>query len=413
MRKIYTSIELGSFSIKVVVSEIINNNAHVLASSNTRCKGIENGEIVDYDLVKSYLTEGIKTVEDMLGFKIKEAIVGITSKDKKFDILNGKTKIENENKLVREEDVEKAYQDIVLGKVDTNEELLSIMPISFQVDDGELTKDPKGMVGDILSLKAVILKVPKEILRIYMKLFKECGITITDITLAPLGDYYEIKTKEFDSGVGAIVNVGYDKMDVSIYNKGILIKYDLVPEGSKLIDKDIAYSYKIKRGQARNLKEKFSFAYSKYANINDTIDLVNKEGQDITVNSLEVSEIVENRVVYLLKVAKKQINVLTNREISNIIITGGVSELPGFQNLVENIFGRDAYVLDIKEMGIRNNMYSTTLGLIKYFNNKLEFRGISYSMIKEEDIDKLNLSKEKQVSKEGIFSKVFGYFKDE
>jgi len=411
MRKIYTSIELGSFSIKIVVCEIINNNPHVLASSNTRCKGIKNGIIVDKEVVKEYLLAGIKDVEERLGFQIKEAIVGIPSKEKTFDVLTGKIKIENNSNIVRKEEIEEAYQDIVLGKIDSNEELLSIMPISFQVDDSDLTKDPKGMVGNILFLKAVIIKVPKENLKPYLELFKDCGIKVVDITISPLGDYYEIRNKEFDRDVSSIINIGYDKIDVSIYNKGIMIKYDIVPEGSKLVDKELAYLFNIKRGQARNLKEKFAVGDMRYASVDDTLDLVNKEGQDILVNQVEVSEVVEKRIEYLLELAKKQITLLTNREISNIIITGGISELTGFSGIVEKSFGNKANIHSIKEMGIRNNMYSTSLGLIKYFYNKLDFRGVSYSMIKDDDLVKLSLVKNK--NKDGILNKVFGHFKDE
>ncbi len=411
MRKIYTSIELGSYSIKILVCEIINNNPHVLASSNTRCKGIRHGIIVDKEMVKEYLLAGVKEIEERLGFSIKEAIVGITSKEKTFDVLTGKIKIENPSKIVRDEEIDKVYQDTVLGKIESNEELLSIMPISFKVDDSELTKNPKGMVGDILYLKAVIIKVPKDDLKPYLELFKECDIKVTDITLSAVGDYYEAKNQEFDSDISAIINIGYDKIDVSIFNKGIMIKYDFVPEGSKLIDKELAYLFNIKRSQARNLKEKFAVADTKYASVNDTLDLVNKDGQDIVVNQVEVSEVVGARVEYLLALAKKQINLLTNREISNIIISGGVSELAGFSGIVEDVFDARTSIHDIREMGIRNNMYSTTLGLIKYFYEKLDFKGISYTMVKDDDLVKLNLVRNK--NKDGILNKVFGHFKDE
>lgn len=410
MRKIYTGIELGSYSIKIVVSEIINNNFHVLASSNTRCKGIKEGVIVDHELVKEYLKAGVKKVEDMLGFSIKEAIVGITSKEKTFDILTGEIKIDNEKHIVTDQEVEKAYQDLILGKVENNEELLSIMPISFQVDDKELTKDPKGMVGEDLFLKGVIIKVPKETLKPYLSLFKECGIMVTDVTLSSMGDYYQAKNEAFDSDISAIINIGYDKTDVSIYNKGIMIKYDIIPVGSKSIDKDLAYVYKIKRGQARRLKESFALASSKYASSDDTIELVNKEGQDIVLNQLEVSKVIEARVIDLLKLAKKQITLLTNRQISNIIITGGISEIDGFTSVVEKEFDHRTSVLDIRNMGVRNNMYSSCLGLIKYFYNKLDFRGITYSMVKDDDSSKLN---NRDRNRDGILNKVFGYFKDE
>ena len=416
MRKIYTSIELGSFSIKILVCEIINNNPYVLALSNTKCKGIKNGEIIDYEETKKGIITGLKKIQDMLGFKIKEAIIGIHSKEKNFDILTGEIDIKNETHLVGNEEIEKLEHELVLGNVLENEELLSIMPISFQVDNKELTKDPKGMEGNILSLKAVIVKVPKNTLRTYLDLFKECGIKVVDVTLSALGDYYEVRNKEFDSSVGAIINVGYDKIDVSIYNKGIMIKHESILEGSKLIENDLIYMYNIKRSQARKIKESFAVGSSKYADVKDTLIINTKEEEPISINQLEVSETVESRIVYLLKLAKKQLNHLTNREISNIIVTGGISELAGFSDIVDKVFDNNTTVLDIKNMGARNNMYSTTLGLIKYFNNKLDFKGITYSMIKDKEFDIEVETVEKNrnnTNKDNIINKVFSYFSNE
>ena len=117
-------------------------------------------------------------------------------------------------------------------------------------------------------------------------------------------------------------------------------------------------------------------------------------------------------MVDLLKQAKKQISVLTNREISYIIITGGISELAGFEYVVENVFDRRCSTLDISTMGIRSNMYSSSYGIIKYFYNKLDLRGLSYSMVSEKEADHLISTKEK-VSSGNIISKVFGYFSGE
>ena len=416
MRKIYTSIELGSFSIKILVCEVINNNPYVLALSNTKCKGIKNGNVVDYEETKNAILTGLKKIEDMLGFKIKEAVIGINSDEKSFDILNGEIDIKNETHLVGNSEIEKLEHELVLGNVLENEELLSIMPISFQVDNKEPTKDPKGMDGDVLSLKAVIVKVPKETLRSYLDLFKDCGIKVVDVTLSALGDYYEVRTKEFDSSVGAVINIGYDKIDVSVYNKGIMIKYETIPEGSKLIENDLIYMYHLKRGQARKLKENFAVGSTKYADIKDTITITNKDEEELTLNQLEVSEIVESRIIYLLKLAKKELNHLTNREISNIIVSGGISEQAGFGNIVDNEFNNNATVLDIKNMGARSNMYSTALGLIKYFNNKLDFKGINYSMIKDfdkEETVQTEKNRNNTNNKDNIINKVFGYFSNE
>ena len=49
MKKIYTGIDLGSYAIKIVVSEYVNGKFQVLASTSVRSKGIKNGLITDIE----------------------------------------------------------------------------------------------------------------------------------------------------------------------------------------------------------------------------------------------------------------------------------------------------------------------------------------------------------------------------
>lgn len=415
MKKIYTGIDLGSFSIKIVVCEVVNNKFHILAASNTRCKGIKNGLVTDMEEASIYLKKAKKEVEDMLGITIDQAVVTVPSIDKDFDIVEGKVNVEDENKMVSATDINNVFQDAVLGKVNETKELITITPIFFQVDDKEPVKDPKGMVGESLFVKAVITSIPKENFRNTVNLLKNCGITPVDVTYGIMGDYYEARNIDFDKSVSAIINIGYSKTEVSIFNKGIMIKDEMIDSGSKLIDKDLSYVYNLKRSQARALKENFAVSNTRYSDVNDTIELTNKNGDDITLNQLEVSEVVEARLVDLLRLAKKQINILTNREISYIIITGGISELAGFEYVVENVFDRRCSILDINTMGIRSNMYSSSYGIVKYFHNKLDLRELSYSMVSEKEANNLISTKGKTLnnSHDNIISKVFSYFSGE
>ena len=412
MKKIYTGIDLGSYSIKIVVCEVINNKFHVLAASNTRCKGIQNGIVTDINEAKPYLLKAKQDVEEMLGISIDQAVVTVPIDDISFDIVEGNTTTANENKIIASDDICNVFQDAILGRVEENKELITITPISFQIDDSELVSDPKGMIGDTLKVKAVIASIPKVNFRNVVNLLKECGIEAVDVTFGALGDYYETKSPEFDHSTSAIINIGYSKTEVSVFNKGIMIKNAIVDSGSRLIDKDLSYMYKIKKSQARKMKENFAVSNTRYSDVNDTLELVNKNGEEMVVNQLEVSEIVEARIVDLLRSAKKQISLLTNREISYIIITGGISELAGFEYVVETVFDRRCSTMDISTMGIRSNVYSSSYGIIKYFYNKLDLRGLSYSMVSEKEADHLISTKEK-VSSGNIISKVFGYFSGE
>ncbi len=414
MRKIYTAIDLGSYSIKMVVCEVVNNKFQVLAASNTRCKGIKKGIIVDDALTKESVLKAKKNVEEMLGFKIDKAIVTVPSDHRNFNMIEESLE-EEESKIITAGDISKIFENIQSKQKNEEQEVIMITPISFQIDHKESVKDPKGMIAKNLLMKAVSISIPKENLKKVITLMKECNIEVIDVALGSIGDYYEAKNSEFDSKVSVIINIGYSKTEISIFNKGIMIKNEMIPNGSKMIDQVLAKLYHIKISQARKLKERFAVSNTRYSDINDTIELINLEEQKVTLNQLEVSEIVESTLTDILKQAKNKINLLTNREISYIMITGGISELAGFEYVVENIFDRRCSTLDISTMGIRSNIYSSSYGIIKYFYKKLDLRGISYSMVSEKEAVNLESSEEKEANHfhDNIISKVFGYFSGE
>ena len=103
---------------------------------------------------------------------------------------------------------------------------------------------------------------------------------------------------------------------------------------------------------------------------------------------------------------------LTKREIRYIIVTGGISELAGFQYLVDNVLGNIARVSDIPVMGLRHNKYSSVYGIIKYFDDKLALRGKSYDMISDSDKEVLISTGQKVIVNDNLVSRVFGHFFD-
>jgi cell division ATPase FtsA len=127
-----------------------------------------------------------------------------------------------------------------------------------------------------------------------------------------------------------------------------------------------------------------------------------------------MAEVVSSRLIEILKLAKKQINILTNKEISYIMITGGVTEIPGFQLLVDEILGKNVGVMNVNTVGVRKNAFSTVAGIIKYFHEKLNLRGKEYSMFSKEQEEDLISTKRRLLnfSNNSVLGKVFGYFFD-
>ncbi len=410
MSQVYTGIELGTDSIKVVVLEKLHNKFHVLASVHSPSDGISKGQVVDIKKCVSSVRVALKRVNDMLGIKIIKVIAVVPPTGCMLDIAVGSVDVMNSSGITGG-DVSRVLKDSLVGKIPEDSELVTAIPINFTVDEEENIKDPKGMRGAILETRVVIATLPKEPLYRFLEVLKLSGLETLDIAFTSTGDYYAVRSSRLQKEVGAIINIGEEITNVSIFNKGIQIKNATIPIGSHNVDRDISYIFKIKEADSRRLKEQFAVSMQSYADSNDMVEVpVGNDKKEIS--QVGISKVVEARLEEILNLAKKEIKNLTNREIRYIIVTGGLSELAGFQYLVESVFGLQAKVCNISTMGLRHNRYSSVIGAVQYFDDKMSLRGKDVSMISESDAQTLMSPEDKTINSDNIISKVFGHFFD-
>ena len=101
-------------------------------------------------------------------------------------------------------------------------ELVTAMPISFTIDGEESVKDPRGLTGSAINTRVVVSSSPKESLYRILSVLKLAGLEVVDICYSSFGDYYALSNKSDDSLVGAIINIGEDSTNISVFNRGII-----------------------------------------------------------------------------------------------------------------------------------------------------------------------------------------------
>lgn len=178
-----------------------------------------------------------------------------------------------------------------------------------------------------------------------------------------------------------------------------------------MIEKDLAYVFKIGLDDALVLKEKFALAHKKNAIQNEIFNLEYANQEELVIiNQLEASEVVMSRIEEMLSIAKRDINIMTNNSFDYVIITGGGSNMKSLSDLSLEIFGNCAIIGEVKLIGIRNNKFASAVGNIVYFITKLRLRDEEYSSFTEEDLEAISLIKKDKVTNDTMLGKVFGYF---
>ena len=407
MRRIIASLDIGNHTIKLVVGEIVRNKLNILACVDTPSRGIKKGFVINPESAIEALDDVFKKGEEQIGLKITKVIVSVPANDLECFLSEGYTSVNNETGLVASSDIIRSMQSAVYNKVMETREIVALLPTKFLLDDSIVTDSPLHMHAEKLKVKVVVGTVPKKNVNGIVKCLEKLGVTVVDVTIGSMGDYYEFKNSKNSTEVGAVVNIGASKSTVAIFNKGILTGCEVIDMGGDSIDYDLGYVYKINRKDAMYLKESIALADKTNARPSESVILENKNGDKIKVNQFDASEIVMGRLEELLNLIKKQINLLTKKEISYIIIVGGTTEVRDFSLVVEEIFGKDIKPYKMSEIGCRHNKYSTVIGTIKYFHDKLSFRGrLAYTM------DEINQNEIANIKSKNsnILEKIHGYF---
>ena len=412
MKQVYTSIDIGSDSVKIVVAELFNNKINLLAASSIKSNGIKKGLITDAEKASESIKKAITSVEEMLGIKIKKVITSIPSYYTEFEMIKGSIELEKEVPIDGDKVSELLTEAIKTSKIN-DKVMVTTLPIDFMVDEKSNIKDPKGMIGNTFATRAIMVHTAKKNLLSVIKILESLDLEVVDVSLNSIGDMYAVRDKEIKEKIGALINIGHETTTVSLYNKGIIVKSSVIGMGGRNIDRDISYIYKVNEKDASKIKEKFALAHKKYASVNDYYEIKNEAGEQIQINQFEVSEVVMARLEEMLVTARKEINMLTKHDVDYILITGGTSSMANFDLVAKEVLGNDTKIGEIKLVGLRHNKYSSAIGNIVYFISKLKLKGKNYSMINKDDSQILSTSKKSLISENSMLGKVFGCFFDD
>jgi len=415
MRKIYSCIDIGTDTVRILVSEYFQGKLNTLAVSSVKTKGVTSGEVTNEVELTERIKLAIKDIYSRININIKKILLIMPSINAEFNLVHGNVPIVSDDKMVTEKDIIRV-QNSIITDIMPNMELVNVSPIDFTLYENgseiETVKNPKNKICDRLGIRAMLATIPKRNLIPYVKAVEAAGLEVVDLLLAPVCDYEEVKEEEFDDKTIGIINIGKQTTTVSVFNKGIITNSSLLKMGSKVIDDDISYIYYTSKKTSKKIKENFGVASKRYANKNETFETKDINDKVISINQYEVSNIINKRLVELLNIAKNELKVLTNKQISYIMVLGGIVDIPAMNTVVEDIFKEKGKIYSMNTLGIRRARFITVSGSLKCFIKKIKLRGKEYSMLNNDDIENLVQSKSKMGKSESIIGRFVGYFFD-
>jgi cell division protein FtsA len=263
------------------------------------------------------------------------------------------------------------------------EEIITVLPQEYIVDNEQGIKDPIGMSGRRLEANFhIITGHVGAVLNIH-KCVERSGLKVKEIILEPIASADAVLSEEEKEAGVVLVDIGGGTTDVAIFHEGIIRHTAVIPFGGNVITDDIKEGCTIMRRHAESLKVKFGSALASQSQENEVVCIPGLKGRDpkeITVKNL--ASIIQARMEEIIEMVQIEIvnSGYSKKLIAGIVVTGGGSQLKHVTQLFEYMTGMDTRIGYPTEHLANTNhidnltspMFATGIGLVLKGFEKLE-----------------------------------------
>jgi len=369
-RDLICGLDIGTSHVRAIVGEVnIDNSLSIIGVGTSPSEGLKKGVIVDLDKTVEAITHAMDEAERMVGTAIPSAFLGIVGSQVGLINNRGVVAVAGADKEITEEDVERVLQAAKVIALPPDREIIDVIPREFIVDGYDGIRDPVGMVGVRLEVDAMIITGMITSLRNLYRCVERAGIAIEGTVLNSLANAEVALTRdEKELGV-VMLDIGGGTTEIAVFQQGHLKNIAVLPVGGDHITNDIAVGLRTTLVTAEKIKLEHGAASIKAIGEQATIELPQISGKEARkVPAQDLVLIIEARLAEILHMAHEELLHLGYQEPlpAGVVLTGGVSLMPGIAELAEQIFQTTARVAQPGYVGVKSPIYSTAVGIIHY-----------------------------------------------
>lgn len=377
MSKVIVGLDIGTTKIACFVGRMNEHGKiEILSMGKTESLGVTRGMVSNIDKtilsIRGAVAEAEERVEGEL--KINTVNVGIAGQHIKSIQHRGiltRTNLENE---IAQLDIDRLVDDMYKMAMPPGEQIITVLPQEYIIDNEQGIKDPIGMSGVRLEANFHIITGNVGASMNIHKCVERAGLKVKNIILEPIASADAVLTDEEKEAGVVLVDIGGGTTDVAIFHEGIIRHTAVIPFGGNVITEDIKEGCTIMKRKAEMVKQQFGSAVASESQENVVVSIPGLKGRparEITLSNL--ASIIQARMEEIIELVHFEIknSGYEKKLIGGIVVTGGGSQLDHITQLFEYVTGMDTrigypteHLANTNNETIKSPMYSTGIGLV-------------------------------------------------
>jgi cell division protein FtsA len=317
----------------------------IIGAATTMSRGVRFGEIDAMQETERAIRTAVQAAQKMANVRVDHVIACLSGAWPRSYGLAGEIGLDGGQ--VTEQDIGRVLAASDVPDFGPGREVLHAHPVNFSLDHRSGLADPRGHVGQKLSVDMHLLTVDTGAIQNLLYCIKRCDLELAGLaSSAYVSGISSLVEDEQELGA-ACIDMGGGSTGVSVFIKKHMIFADSVRMGGDHITSDISKGLQVPLATAERIKTFHGGVVATGMDDREMIgigaDSGDWEKDSRKVSRAELIGIMRPRVEEILEDVREMLDAAGFDQLPSrqIVLTGGASQIPGLDGLAARILGRN------------------------------------------------------------------------
>lgn len=316
--------------------------------------GIKSGVITDLDQAEQAIRTVVGMAERAAGLTVQSVVVNVTAGRLGSETFSATVDLGGQE--VEKSDIQRVLRSVNSRSVRAERSIIHALPIGYAIDGQKGVKDPRGLVGEKLSIDVTVMSAETLAMRNIELVLNRCHLQVEALIATPYASGLSVLVDdEAELGV-ACIDFGGATTTVAVFADGHPVYCDALAIGGHHLTLDIARQLSVSIEDAERLKTVYGSVLPGQADDREMISIVPVgAGADEAPGMIPrsaLTRILRPRVEEILSAVRDRMQATGMMDLCGrrFVLTGGGSELTGLPEVARRILARN--VRNGRPMGI-------------------------------------------------------------
>ena len=320
----------------------------VIGAATTRSRGVRFGEIDAMQETERAIRTAVQAAQKMANIRVDHVIACFSGANPRSYGLDGV--VELNNAAVTEQDVARVLASCDMPEIGEGREVLHAQPVNFALDHRSGLGDPRGQIGNRLSVDMHVMTVDSAVIQNLLYCIKRCDLELAGLASSAYVSGISALVEDEQELGAACVDLGGGSTGLSIFMKKHMIYSDSVRLGGDHVTSDISKGLQVPLSTAERIKTFYGGVVATGMDDREMIEIGGDTGDwehdRRTVSRAELIGIMRPRVEEILEEVRSCLDASGFEHLPSqqIVLTGGGSQIPGLDGLAPKILGQQVRI---------------------------------------------------------------------